>query len=641
MGRVPSKRMASMLVAAWLALACGRTERPCRTCTDSDGEAGVPGSGGSVASGGSSAVGGVGGSSSGGTFGMAGVSQGGSSNEPFWRCAPGGPAAPLVRYSAIDLNRTLDAIIGKGTSLVPDGLDRSDLGYARSTTPVFIQNLTDVVRSRTQAAVIDEGALTICPDAQSDRKGCVDEWIRERGLRIYRRPLSPEQLSGYVNQFAQTAASATPLDGARLVLFAMLLSPYFVFRIELGDSAIRTRESPPRPGGGAPAPLPPPVAPQPPRGTALTGFEVAARLSHFLTRQAPDLALLNGATTGEILQSAGLTAHTQRLLEGPEVRTARALQHAELLHLEEIGAPPGMDPELLALRVQVETFIDDVLTNRSGSLRQLLSSPRQPLNHTLASRYGIDLDLGEAMELVELNPTYYAGVLTQGAWLLRSPRPTLRGVRIYDDLLCTPVPPPPLDLPPVDLVGATPRERILNATSANAQCFACHSIIDPAGFALEAFDENGALTGFDTSGELRLPGSSEPFPLAGPPELGQAIAASTSGKECMGRHYLEHLLERRLDMANDELSLDCLAQPEGVDLDLNALARVISVSDAMTRMAGPPLTALGVSSAFDPLDHAIEETETLLNGFVDGTDRDKLAQYASSLRNFQAQLPQP
>lgn len=640
MGRARSKQIASVLLTAWLSLACGRTERPCRTCPDSGGEAGFPDSGGSSSSGGSSTVAGAGGSTSGGTFGMAGVSQGGASNEPFWRCAPGGPAAPLIRYSAIDLNRTLDAIIGDGASLVPDGLDRSDLGFARSTTPGFVQNLTDVVRSRTQAAVIDEGALTICPDAQMDRRGCVDEWIRERGLRIYRRPLSAEQVSGYVNQFVQTAGSATALDGARRVLFSMLLSPYFVLRVELGDSAIRTRESPPSPNGEAPAPSP---LPQPPRsrGTPLGAFEVAARLSHFLTRQAPDLALLNGAASGEILQSSDLMAHAERLLQTPEVRTARTLQHVELLHLEAIATPPDLDPSLLALRVQTETFIDDVLTNRNGSLRELLSSPRQPLNRSLASRYGIDLDLNEAMELVDLNPTYYAGVLAQGAWLWRSPRPTLRGVHIYDDLLCTPVPPPPLDLPPVDLVGATPRERISNATSTSPTCMACHGLMDPAGFALEAFDETGALTGFDTHGELRLQDSPDPQPLAGPPQLGQAIAASTSGKACMGRRYLEHLLERRLEMADDELLLGCLAPPEGADLDLNALARVVAVSDAMTRMAGPALTALGVSSAVDPLDHAIEETESLLNGFLDGADRSKLAEYAASLRTFQAQLPQP
>jgi hypothetical protein len=568
---------------------------------------------------------------------MAGVSQGGSSDEPFWRCAPGGPAAPLTRYSAVDLNRTLDALMGAGSSLVPDALDRSDLGSARNTTPVFVQTLTDVALSRVQAAVIDDASLAVCPDTQANRTGCIDEWIRERGLRIYRRPLSAEQVSGYLNQFAQSAPLA-PLDAARRVLLTMLLSPYFVFRIELGDSAIRARESPPRPGGEAPAPIPQPEAPQPPRGTALTGFEVAARLSHFITRQAPDQALLNDAANGSILQSATLLAHTERLLQATETRTARALQHVELLHLEGIGTPLDPDSNRMPLRAQVETFIDDVLTHRNGSLRELLSSPRQPLNRTLASRYGLDLDLGEALELVDLDPTYYAGVLTQGAWLLHSPRPTLRGVHIYDDLLCTPVPPPPLDLPPVDLVGATPRERISNATSSSPTCVACHSIIDPAGFALEAFDENGALTGFDTHGELRLQGNSEPVPLAGPPELGRAIAASSLGKACIGRHYLEHLLERRLDEADDGLTLDCLAQPDGPDLDLNALTRVVAVSDAMTRMAGPTLTALGVSSAVDPLDHAIEETESLASGFIDGADRSKLDEYASSLRTFQAQL---
>jgi hypothetical protein len=643
MGSASSKRLASLLLAAWCVLACGRTEKSCSNCAEAGADR-VAGSGGLNGTGGAGtggAVGGSAGASAGDTFTRAG--QGGDTDFAFLECPLRGLPVHLTRYSAIDLERTLDAVIGTGPSLFHDTPDRSDLGPARFAHETFTRSLIDGARARTDVAVVYESALQVCPAEQLDRSGCVDAWIREQGLRLYRRPLNEPQVAGYVNQFVELSASGSATTAARMVLFTMLLSPYFVFRVELGYDSARPLESPPRPGGTAP---PPPTLPNPPdfpRGTQLDAFEVAARLSHFLSRQAPDDELLATAQGGTLLREADLLRQVDRLLQTSAARSARRLQHVELLHLEAIGQAPESDPESSELRAQLDSFIDDVLQHRDGSLKELLSSPRQPLNRSLASRYGITLELGDELELVDLDPRYYAGVLTQGAWFARSPRPTLRGLHVYDHLLCNPPPPPPANVPMDGLVGTTPREQILNAT-ANPACRACHEIFTPAGFALEAFDAVGALTGYPTDGELRLRERTEPVALAGPPELGQAIAGSSTGKACLARRYVEHLLERPLDTQEDAAWFDCLSQryPLDADLGLNQLARLVATSDATLRTARPVLHGVfGVSQAVDPIAHAIEETLSLREGYSDEADRIRLDSYRSSLRAYQEQLPQP
>ena len=163
---------------------------------------------------------------------------------------------------------------------------------------------------------------------------------------------------------------------------------------------------------------------------------------------------------------------------------------------------------------------------------------------------------------------------------------------------------------------------------------------DPTGFALEAFDDQGRLTGFDTTGELYL-SSGERLPVSGPLELGQAIASNQQAKACAAQRYLEHLFERRVGVENDLRWLECLPRVfDGFDLDLNHLARQVAASDAMQRMTRIASSAVGVGQSSDPLEHALQETSGLLDAFQ-LTDRAKLEQYMESLRLVQQDEPLP
>jgi len=91
------------------------------------------------------------------------------------------------------------------------------------------------------------------------------------------------------------------------------------------------------------------------------------------------------------------------------------------------------------------------------------------------------------------------GILGEGAVLAVSSYPSrtsvvLRGKFILENILGTPPPPPPPDVPPLDndSVGTVlSLRKQMEKHRANAICAACHSKMDPLGFALENYDAIG------------------------------------------------------------------------------------------------------------------------------------------------------
>jgi hypothetical protein len=602
---------------------CGRTH-DCEACDPPI--APISGAGGtSAGSGGSVVTSGTGGS----------ISTGG---RPQLTCDVGAVEVPLVRYSLVDLARTMGALTGTVPDFTREANERSEQGPERFPTFRFVEQLTAMAQDRAEAAPISEEDVELCEPEREDRTGCIDSWIRARGERLYRRPLTDAQVEGYVLQFQSWAQSGSGVAAARIVLRSMMLSPYFVFRIELAQGGVSAFNA---------APMGAPVAPDPtlPPGTVLDPFEMAARLSHFATRSGPDGELLASAASGQLLDPNVRLDQYERLASTPEGVDGRTLQHLEWLMLDDVTSSAVVsDAELSqAMSAQVSRFIVDVLQNRNGSLLELLSSPRIPLNQQLAQHYGIDSTVGEELELVELPPTLFGGILSHGATLSRYGKLTERGAHlVMDRLQCMPIPPPPpsIDFANLPYMGTTPRERITSVTATNAPCNACHALFNGAGFALDAFDSEGRLTGFDTSGsELYTPEGS--VMVDDPAGLGRAIATGTAGKSCAIQRYLAYAVDRPVSEGDGPLVqclINALAGPE--DLDLNQLARLVVTSGAMHRTTRAPLNIAGASSAAgDPVDHAIDETSQLAAAFPEPAEKQLLQAYADSLRQWLATLP--
>jgi hypothetical protein len=585
-----------LALALGLGLACGKTDQSeCRYCVSAGG--GAAGSGGGRAD-----------SGSGGSIAGAGAGA-----PPLVGLSCGQPAlhAPLTRWSDLDLDRTLDQFFGD------DGarLTLSDSYYDRGPTPGFVTALLDVARARAASAIDDQQSYEVCEASPDGEPTCIEKWIRDYGLELYRRPLNDAQAAGYVEQFSRESSLGGPQLAAQNVLVSMLLSPFFVFRIELAAD-------------DGPTP-----------GSPLDPFEIAARLSYFATRQAPDDRLLASARSGALSTAAERSQQLARLQATLQGRFGREQQHVEWLAPDALSLTrPELDPALVAdMQTQQRAFISDVF-DRDGELLTLLTSPHQFLDARLAEHYGVGPLAGQAFQALDLEPTLFSGLLSQGAFLAARTRPTLRGKAIREALLCEQLPAPP-SMPPVALNdGATPRERIENATAQSAICPACHSLMDPVGFALEAFDDQGRLTGFDTSGSIKDLRDGQSVDVAGPGELGKWLAESPLVRSCTVQRYLDYALDRPAQVFRppDAGWVDCLSRALGSEgLNLTRLAQLLITSDAFSRKDGEALAqpAAAASSAVSPLQHAFEEASALQTAFPDATD-------AATLQGFMAALQQ-
>jgi mono/diheme cytochrome c family protein len=156
-----------------------------------------------------------------------------------------------------------------------------------------------------------------------------------------------------------------------------------------------------------------------------------------------------------------------------------------------------------AMRRELELLFRHVL-REDRSVLELVDNPATFLNEELARHYGIPGVSGGEMRLVELPPdSPRGGVLTMGSVLAVTSNPTRtspvkRGVFILDNILGTPPPPAPPDVPSLEEAGTGQDGEELALREALALhrekplCSSCHDRMDPLGLAFENFNALGA-----------------------------------------------------------------------------------------------------------------------------------------------------
>lgn len=308
------------------------------------------------------------------------------------------------------------------------------------------------------------------------------ELVRAFARRAYRRPVQDDELDRLMKLHEREKALRLPLK-------AVLVSPHFLFRVE--------RE---QPGKGA---------------YALTGPELATRLSYFLWSTMPDEALLADAERGRLADPAVLEGHVKRMLAHPKAKALTSNFAAQWLQLRklEFARPsteffPTFNNRLkAAMRDEATTFLDK-LREEDRSVLELLDADYAWLNGDLAKHYGIPGVEGKEFRRVALKPEWHrGGLIGMGAVLALTSHtsrtsPTLRGKWILESIYGTPPPPPPPDAGTIkeQKKGAEPKtfRELMAAHATQPACASCHRRIDPLGFALENYDAVGAWR--DTQG---------------------------------------------------------------------------------------------------------------------------------------------
>jgi hypothetical protein len=356
--------------------------------------------------------------------------------------------------------------------------------------------------------------------------GCVTEVLASFTRRAWRRPATPAELDELSRLVTLAVSQGDDVEtGVKVALRAALVSPDFVYRIELD----------PDPTSKAPHPL--------------TGWELASRLSYFLWSSMPDDALLDAAGRGDLADPAILRAQAERLLADPKAAAlvdnfagqwlfTRALGD----HVPDYAVFPDYDADLeAAMREETRRFIGDYLAN-DLPMDTFLNADWTYVNDRLAAHYGLTPPgRGAALAKVSLAGSPRRGILGHGSVLTvtsypRRTSPVKRGKWVLDQILCQPPSPPPPGveaLPDGPTATGSVRDRLEQHRN-NPFCASCHQDLDPLGFGLDDFDgigkhrtEDGGFP-IDASGVLR-----DGRAFTGAVELAEILAKDPRTYRCM------------------------------------------------------------------------------------------------------------
>jgi hypothetical protein len=303
--------------------------------------------------------------------------------------------------------------------------------------------------------------------------------------RAYRRPATEREVQRLLRFVEMAEKNHDGFEtGIQLALQAVLVSPHFLFRVELD----------PRPTD--------PKAIHP-----ISHYELASRLSYFLWSSLPDEELFELARKKTLREPDVLAIQVRRMLKDPRAQALGdnfASQWLQTRNLKDFRPDPdlfpGFDEKLRsAMLRETELFFANAV-REDRSIVDFIDADYTFVNERLARHYGLSGVKGESFRRVSLTATPRGGILTQAAVLAVTSNPTRtspvkRGKWILENILGAPPPPPPPGVEELKegkaaVLSGTLRQR-MEQHRANPSCASCHQRMDPLGFGFENFDAIG------------------------------------------------------------------------------------------------------------------------------------------------------
>jgi hypothetical protein len=311
--------------------------------------------------------------------------------------------------------------------------------------------------------------------------------------RVFRKPVESSTINAYLKMVtAHWSKGHSYESGLHLLIRSILISPRFLYR-SLNDGP-------------------------------MDDYDLAARLSYFLTQGPPDKILIDLARRGRLsavrpskenpskMEYWVLRREAHRLM--PKIPAAPMVQSftSQWLGTKRLNSIMP-DPvfkftadDLDLAKREVEYFFTEMLT-ANRPMKDFLDPDFTFTTPAFAARiYQVNEQKAKTKKdgankfrkITLARDGRYGGLLGMSAVMTTTAngvdtQPVLRGAWVLENILGMPVPPPPDDVPALtpDTQGAkTPRD-ILAAHTQKKLCMSCHRKIDPLGFALEHFDPVG------------------------------------------------------------------------------------------------------------------------------------------------------
>ena len=335
------------------------------------------------------------------------------------------------------------------------------------------------------------GKIFVCSPADTaEEQDCARQIASALARRAYRGFHTEDDIDTLMSFFRSGRTDGDFDSGVQMIVQRALSDPKFIYRAEAEPQDLLPGER-----------------------YRISDLELASRLSFFLWSSIPDDELLTVAEQGLLGDPEVLRAQVRRMLTHERSRALTENFAGQWLGLRslDIHTPvvelyPDFDDNLRqALRRETELFFDSILREGRSAI-DLLTANHTFVNERLAKHYGIPNVRGSRFRRVELGAEFDVrrGLLGKGSILTVSSvpartSPVIRGNWILMNLLGTPAPDPPDDVPdlePVDTSAAGTRRQPsireqLEAHTGDPVCAACHKIMDPFGFAMEHFDAIG------------------------------------------------------------------------------------------------------------------------------------------------------
>ena len=335
------------------------------------------------------------------------------------------------------------------------------------------------------------------PKTEPKRRAYAREVLGKFASRAYRRPVDAKTLDRLVAiaEESYKPPGQTVEQGIGRAMVAVLASPRFLFRLEEAAPVAAGKNS-----------------------SLIDEYSLASRLSYFLWSTMPDEELIRLASQGKLRSHQA--EQVKRMLADPKSEAlisdfagqwlqVRDFEHFPIQHkviIRRENLPRKEDGEINELRRlmkrETEQYFGGII-REDRNLLELIDSDYTYVNETLAKHYDIPDVNGREFRRVTLpSGSPRGGLLTQAGVLMVTSNPTRtspvkRGQFILENILGTPTPPPPPDIPSLEETFRNSEGRIPTVREAmeihrkDPLCASCHNRMDPIGLALENFNALG------------------------------------------------------------------------------------------------------------------------------------------------------
>lgn len=447
------------------------------------------------------------------------------------------------------------------TSPIGFTTDASVLVVSGPMARELLKTAEEVAATITSAAVLP----TVLSCAADATPGCAAEFVNNYGVRLFRRPLTQEEVKRYTDYHASVAARSDFVMGLKWTLVALLESPHSIYRTELGEPT----------GDGS---------------YGLTQYELASNLAYTYTGAPPDRTLLDKAAAGELSSPDALRAEANRLLDtgmsgGRGWNTTDAFFEDWIEYQRVRGQSRDDDPnfavETTPLMIEeTRRFLRQVVFGDGGNVTTLMNADFTAMNAALTEFYGFGSVTNGDWDRVIRPAGQGVGILAQGSLMASTSHqaetsPTLRGLMIYERLLCNTKPKVPDIVPSIEATAPaegtlTTRQRFEEHHS-QGTCGSCHKPFEPFGYVVESFDELGRYRSMDnglpvnTATTVTLPDGAQ-VEITDLEALGALVNTTDHIENCVSGMMAAYLLsgaggtnclaeESRAALARGEISL--------------------------------------------------------------------------------------